>query len=206
MELHPPPQRDGLASQPPGPGNAILWETALLEMTSADEVSRVGPAPTWLTLLQKRCHACDGEAETRVKTATTPWTSKVASQPHTPRRPGTCSLQGWEGMNVMCFAPTAPGRKDSRSEGRRGRLGLQGGHSCQTNEVSCDVLMVPPRRTQLTWVSSSVTSKFSLFRCLFTNVMRDCRGKGHKSHERDPTLCPPPPRFVNRFPRPHLPK
>lgn len=78
--------------------------------------------------------------------------------------------------------------------GRRwGHLGCRAGVAA-TGEVAPGSLTGPPwgqgerwlpatqdrgpfvqPRTPLTWVSSSVTSKFSLFRCLFTNVMRDCQ-------------------------------
>lgn len=63
-------------------------------------------------------------------------------------------------------------------------------------------------QTLLTWVSSSVTSKFSLFKCLFTNVMRDCQGR-ERDRNREQEMYPPSngtavtlavTGFVRRFP------
>lgn len=117
-------------------------------------------------------------------------------QPPDSERINSCCLSH---SVLWCFVPAAPGTEDRWPE-RRPRwlrlelFWLQGGHSCHEqdgtrfvhrthlgservlagNDVGQRTLQP---RALLTWVSSSVTSKFSLFRCLFTNVMRDCQGK-----------------------------
>lgn len=51
-------------------------------------------------------------------------------------------------------------------------------------------------RSLPTWVSRSVTSKFSLFRCLFTNVMRDCQSREAKAISATFCRIPPAPNMA----------
>lgn len=99
------------------------------------------------------------------------------------------SLQDGEDENVCGSSRSVCGTRfqqpqEAMTEGPREG---QGGRSLSDQQDGARLLCAPHGigelaenmnpRTLLTWVSSSVTSKFSLFKCLFTNVMRDCEGK-----------------------------